>query len=68
MGVSLAVTHNIGDMEPEEAASYGQAGTLVEWGTSTQPQNLFCLYEMQGVETEGPTNNINNQPNLRHIL
>ena len=29
MGVSL-VTHNIADIEPEEAASHGQAGTPVE--------------------------------------
>ena len=30
MGVTLAVTHSIGDMEPEEATSCSQAGTPVE--------------------------------------
>ena len=30
MGVILAVTHYIGDMEPEEATSCSQAGTPVE--------------------------------------
>ena len=30
MGVTLAVTHSIGDMEPEEATSCSQPGTLVE--------------------------------------
>lgn len=30
MGVSPVVTHSTGDMEPGEAASCGQAGTLVE--------------------------------------
>ena len=30
MGVSLAVTHNIEDIEHEEATSCGQAGTCVE--------------------------------------
>ena len=30
MGVTLAVTHYIGDMEPEEATSCSQAGTPVE--------------------------------------
>ena len=29
-GVTLAMTHNIGDMEPEEATSCSQAGTPVE--------------------------------------
>ena len=28
--VTLAVTHSTGDMEPEEATSYSQAGTPVE--------------------------------------
>ena len=31
MGVTLAVTYNIGNMEPEEATSCSQAGTPVEW-------------------------------------
>ena len=35
-GVTLAVTHSIGDMEPGEAASCGQAGTPVE-GQGHQP-------------------------------
>ena len=30
MGVSLAVTHSIWDMEPEEATSCNQAGTPME--------------------------------------
>ena len=30
MGVTLAVTHSIGDMEPEEATSFSQAATPVE--------------------------------------
>jgi hypothetical protein len=30
MRVTLAVTHNIEDMEPEEATSCSQAGTLEE--------------------------------------
>jgi hypothetical protein len=30
MGVTLAVTHSIGDMEPEEATSCSQAGTTME--------------------------------------
>jgi hypothetical protein len=37
MGASLAVTHSIGDMEPE-ATSCSQAGTLRE--TPTHPQNF----------------------------
>jgi hypothetical protein len=28
--VTLAVTHSTGDVEPEEATSYSQAGTPVE--------------------------------------
>ena len=31
MGVTLAVTHSIGDMEPEEATFYIQARAPVEW-------------------------------------
>ena len=30
VGVTLGVTHSIGDMEPEEATSCSQPGTLVE--------------------------------------
>ena len=30
VGVTLAVTHSIKNMEPEEATSYSQAGTPVE--------------------------------------
>ena len=30
IGVTLAVTHNIGDMKPEESTSCSQVGTLVE--------------------------------------
>ena len=30
IAVTLAVTHKTGDMEPEEATSYSQAGTPVE--------------------------------------
>jgi hypothetical protein len=30
MGVTLAVTHNTGDMEPEEATSCSQAETPME--------------------------------------
>jgi hypothetical protein len=31
MGMILAVTHSIGDMEPEEVTSWSQAGTPMEW-------------------------------------
>jgi hypothetical protein len=30
MGLTLVVTHSTGDMEPEEATSYSQAGTPME--------------------------------------
>jgi len=40
MEVTLAVTHNIGDMEPEEATSCSQAETPVEQQTATYPQNF----------------------------
>jgi hypothetical protein len=39
MGVILAVTHSIGDMEPEKAISYSQAGTPVK-GTPTHSKNF----------------------------
>jgi hypothetical protein len=52
-GGTLAVTHSIGDMEPEEATSFSQAGTPVErWDTNLPTKleipNLSCLQEMQG--------------------
>jgi hypothetical protein len=41
MGVTLAVTHYMGDMEAEEATSCSQAGTSVEQiETPTHPQNI----------------------------
>jgi hypothetical protein len=31
MGMTLAVTHSIEDIEPDKATSYSQAGNPVEW-------------------------------------
>ena len=73
-GVTLAVTYNIGDMEPEEDTSCSQVGPPVSDRDTNPPtklstQNLFCLQEMQSWRMEQrlrewPTNN---QPNLRPI-
>ena len=41
IGVSLAVTHSIGDMEPKEATSYIQAGTPMECDMDTNPPRNF---------------------------
>ena len=54
MGVTLAVTHSIGDMDPREAASCGQTETPVEHRDTKPPiklstQNLACLQKMQGL-------------------
>ena len=51
MGVALAVTHSIGDMEPEEATYYIQIGTPVETQkhqpTKLSTQILSSLQKMQ---------------------
>ena len=41
MGVTLAVTHSIGDMEPEEASSCNHAGTPVEQKGHQPTQKTF---------------------------
>jgi hypothetical protein len=75
MGVTLAVTHYIGDMEPEVAAFFGSEGGTPMERWEHQPvhkifhPNLSCLQEMHGLEMEQrlrkwPTNN---RPNLRPI-
>ena len=52
MGVTLAGSHSIGNMEPEEATPCSQAEPQVE-GVGLHPptklsaQNLSCLQEMQ---------------------
>jgi hypothetical protein len=62
MGVPLTVIHYIGDIEPEEATSYSQAGTPVEQHQPTHktfnPQ-IYPVYKIcrqgGGTETEGMT-------------
>lgn len=41
MGVSLAVTHSFGDMDPEEAISYSQIGTPMEQKRHQPTQKTF---------------------------
>ena len=41
MGATLAVTHYIGDMEPEEATSCSQAGTPVALQRHQQSHKTF---------------------------
>jgi len=43
MGVTLAMTHSIGDMEPEEATSCRQAGTLYGNKDTHKTFNLKCI-------------------------
>jgi hypothetical protein len=69
MGVTLAVTHSIGDMQSEETISCIQAGTPVERyrDRDTNPhiklftQNLSYLQEIQRLGMEQRLKN----PNLR---
>jgi hypothetical protein len=71
MGIILAVTHYIGDMEPEEATSCSQTGTPLEHAaieTPTYPQNfqpkIYPVYKKnagmgkgeQSLRTEGMAN------------
>ena len=64
MGVTLAVTHSIGDMEPEEATLYSRAGTPVEQQEhqlthkTFNPQIILSTRyagKGDGTETEGRT-------------
>jgi hypothetical protein len=66
LGVTLNMTHIIGDITTEEATSCSQAGILLESDRDTNPptklsiQNLTCLQEMKcqgdGAETERTAN------------
>ena len=63
MGMSLAMTHSIGDMEPGEAASCGWEGTLVKNYRDTNPPTKLILSTRKagiedGTETEGMANQL----------
>ena len=62
MGVTLALTHYIGDMEPKMAISFSQAGTPVEQQRHQPTHKTFIpkfilstrnAGRKDGVETEG---------------
>ena len=76
MRVTLAMTHNVKDMEPEEATSYSQAVTPMEQQGHQPTHKTFnqkFIVSTRNAETQGwrarlreqPTNN---QSNLRPIL
>ena len=62
MGVTLAVTDYIRDMEPEETTSCRQAQTPVEFQSTHKTYNPKCILStrnagmVDGAETEGKAN------------
>jgi hypothetical protein len=72
MGLTLAVTYSIEDLEPEEATSCSQTGTPVERTkppTKFSTQSLFCVQLIQARWKEQRLRKQpnNNWPNLRPI-
>ena len=72
-GVTSAVTHSIGDMEPEEATSCSQAGTPVELQEHQPTHETFNLKFTLSRKNAGMEQRLgkwptNNPPNLRPIL
>ena len=74
MGITLAVTHYIGDLQPEETTSYCQTGTAVVLERhkpthKTFNPNISCLQEMLslGMEQKLREWTIYNCPDLKPI-
>jgi hypothetical protein len=75
MGVTLAVTHSIGDIKPKEAISCGEAGTSVELQRYQHTHKTFnpkCILSTRnagigdGAETEGIVNQLETYPIYKH--
>lgn len=69
--MTLAETHSIGDIEPEETISFSQAGAMMrQEGHQHTYKTFSCLQERQGegMEQRLKESPINNQANLRPIL